>query len=660
MAEDDDWRRDEDRTRHDGSGMAEEQGSFASVVSLDQHRLNVDSKVNTGSPATQEKIRVLIVEDDEDDFLITRELLERAETTQYRIEWANGVETGLKRLAAGCFDICLVDYRLPGRTGLELVRIAQRRGFELPMILISGMAEDAIDMTALDLGVEDFIDKEEFDTDRLDRAVRFALARRRALTRYGKLAQFDDLTGLANRALFRNRLDRALANARRRRNKLAVMFLDLNDFKAVNDTHGHQLGDKLLAVVAERLTARLRETDTIARLGGDEFAILVEDLQKSEFAGVVARKVLDVMATPIQVDEIQLRLSTALGVALFPEDGMGAEELVQLADAAMYAAKRDGGNRCRFHDPAFDGRMRHGALIGADLRRAIDQDALTLLFQPQVTLGSNEIGLASIIQWRHAELGEVGLEHFRNLAEDSGSIEPLIDWLIGKACQIAKQWHLASLGPLHLSVPIMSRRQLAWASLGNRIASLLRAHELPPSWIELEIDERLLIEELEAGGAAFKALKASGVRIAVAGFGTAGTSLMVLRDVPVSTVKLAKDFLSQCPQDQHRTLFVASVIALAKQLGLRVVAEGVEDQPQLQMLRSEHCDAMQSIMGCAPLPYEACTRWLERAGKRLDFAAAAGKTMPDKVAGTANLANEPAPKAVQGLHLDASSRVSEG
>jgi diguanylate cyclase (GGDEF)-like protein len=594
-------------------------GAGSAVVPLDPYRRTlVDQPRLELQPPRQPDplLRLLVVDDVEEEFLLVRELLLRAADTRFQVDWAGTFDAGLRRLAAGGYDLCLVDYRLGGRDGLDFIRLAQRRGFETPIILTSGQAERRIDLEAMELGAADYIDKEEFDGERLERAIRFAVARREATLRLGRLAQYDDLTGLANRTLFGDRLERALAAARRQRHHVAVMLLDLNGFKPVNDRLGHGAGDRLLRVVGDRLSGRVRETDTVARLGGDEYALIIEGLAKPDQAALVARKLLEAIAPPILLDSDEVGVTASLGVALYPRDSDDPKTLVRLADAAMYRAKAQGGNLCRFHDESFDNRMRRGVILEQDLRRAIERSEFVLHFQPQVTLRAGELGVASLVRWQHPELGLVDTDRFRNLVEDTGLLEPLTDWLLDEVCMHIGRWHEIGLRSMHVAVPILSRRQLSWSHLARRVRDRLEGAGLAPSSLELEIGERLLLDEIECGGHALPALHELGIRLAVDGFGSGPTSLVLLRDARLHTLKLSRTLLEGAPADAHRALFAAAVIRLAKQLGLRVVAEGVENRAQLQMLRREGCDAVQAFLSCPPLPATACTDWLRNAVQR--------------------------------------------
>ncbi len=587
------------------------------VVAIGRHRRAVEP-APPAAPATpgRSALRILVIDGSEDDFHLVQELLGCAEGTAFRVDWASRGEAGLRRLAAGPYDACLVEMDLPDQEGLEIVRIVQRRGFKTPVVLMGGSRGDEPDPELLEQGVADYLDKEELDTGRLERCIRFAIARKRASDRLDHLAQFDPLTGLANRALFDDRLDRALRAARRNRTCLAVAVADLNGFKAVNDSLGHAAGDELLRAVGLRLRGRVRESDTVARLGGDEFALVLENLQRPEDAVIVARKILDAAGPPLTVEGRSVVVTLSLGVASFPRDAEDGPTLLRQADAAMYEAKAVGGSLCRFHDARLDSRTSRGALLEADMRRALEEGRFILHYQPQVTLCSSEVTLASMVRWQHPQLGSLEVDRFRTLAEDSGMVEPLTDWMLAAACAQAREWQQLDLRPFHLSVPILSRRQLAWSQLADRVEAQLQRFGLPRACLELEIEERLLLEEIEAGGAALEPLRRLGVRLALDGFGAGTSALRVLREAPLHTIKLARALLEGTPEDGPATLFLGALIRLGKQLHMRIVADGVETQDQLKMLRREGCDAVQSFGGVPPLPAAACADWLRKAASR--------------------------------------------
>src|SRR5919106_347193 len=338
-------------------------------------------------------IRVLLIEDNEADYWHARDLLDAAPHARFTIDWARDLQSGLARLVPASFDVCLLEQVLPDGDGLEIVRAAPSRGCDAPIIILTGSGSLDLDLQAMELGAADYLDKSRIDATLLERAIRYALSRRRQAQRLSRLAQHDDLTGLANRSLFNDRLERALAWARRHERLAAVMVLDLNGFKTVNDRLGHVAGDRLLTIMGMRLSGRLRETDTVARLGGDEFAVVVENLANPDHAGLVARKLLDAIVPPVTIESHSVTVTASLGVALYPQDGSHGATLLREADRAMYRAKAEGGNLCCFSSEQMERRVQRGALVEADLRRALEDGELVLRYQPQINLDAAATGI---------------------------------------------------------------------------------------------------------------------------------------------------------------------------------------------------------------------------------------------------------------------------
>lgn len=563
-----------------------------------------------------EAVRVLVVEDDEADYQRTRDLLDSVGHATFDLDWARDLQGGLARLRDGKFDVLLIDQGLPDGEGLELVRAAQSRQHQVPAVVLTGGAPVELDLQAMALGASDFLDKERTDATLLERSIRFALWRRRQAERLSHLAQHDELTGLANRALFQDRLDRALAWARRQDRLAAVMVLDLNGFKAVNDQLGHVAGDRLLKITARRLVQRLRETDTIARLGGDEFALIIENLAKPEHAALVARKVLDAIAPPLTIDDRDVSVTASLGVALYPKDAGDARKLLGLADTAMYRAKAEGGNLCRFSSPQLERRVQRGALLESDLRCGLEIGQLVLHFQPQVNLVAREVGVSGLIRWNHPELGLIDADRFTPLAEESGLLELLTEWVFAAACGQLRRWRELGLSELHLAVPLLSRQQLGRSDLPSILRRHLNEAALAPDRLEIELSEELLLADAERGGQGVAALKGLGVRLALDGFGRGPTSLRGLQLGVLDTLRLGRELLKGVPDDPQPSALLGAVIALARDLELRVLAEGVDTQEQLAFLRERGCGAVQAFMSCPPLPAEACTGWLREASAR--------------------------------------------
>ncbi len=485
-----------------------------------------------------------------------------------------------------------------------------------PLILLSDSGVPGLDLAAIDAGAADFLDKEELAVERLERAIRMALARQRRSARLDPPPQIDPLTGLASRHAYLEQLERALGRARRRRDRAAVMLVDIDRFDAINRRFGHDAGDSLLRLIGGRIRRQLRETDTTARLTADRFALIAEELARPEHAGTVALKLLAAVAGPIAIAGETMSVTASAGAALYPEDAADAGGLLALAEAALEAAKLAGGHRyCAPPDrqrppPAGD------TALAMALERAIRADELVLLFQPQVTLCSPHLGLSAMMRWPHEPSGSVGDERIRAIADASSLAEPLTDWLLAAACRQAARWRAGGLPALHVAVPLLSRRQLVWADLAHRLERHLASAGMAPAELELEIDESLLFGQGDVPVRPLAAAHQLGVRLAVAGYGARQASLAALRDLPLTTVKLARELLVGVPGDRRRAAVTRGVIRLATELGLRVVADGVETQAQLQLLRQLGCDAVQALICCPPLPAEACADWLCQAARR--------------------------------------------
>lgn len=582
-------------------GREDQAGSDRSpVVELHRHR-----RIEPGPPT----VRVLVVEDEEEDFLLIEELLARAENTRFLVERASDAEGGLAKLLAERHDACLVDYRLPGQDGLSLARAAARRGVAVPVILLSGVAAPELEIAAIEAGAADFLDKEQFEVERLERAIRLALAR--ASRSADPAAATPAATG---QILLRDRVKEAVARARRQRTAGAVLCVAVDGTQDLLQAHGPEAVGTAMDRLAERLRRHLRAGDALVRLDGCRFGLVLEQLPRPEDAALAAGRLLTTVGEPLPMGETQVALTASVGAARFPADSEDAAALELLATAALERAAR--GGRCCHHDRALEADSAARLELARELERAIAAEELVFHFQPQVTLCSPQLALAAVARWRHPGQGLIEGERLRALAETAGLVDAIDDRVIASACCQARRWRDEGLAALHVAVPLFSRRQLGWSGLEGRVEAQLAANGLPPGCLEIELEEKLLLAEIGADPAPLRALAERGVRLAVDGFGGGATALAALRDAPVSTVKLARRLLQGVPDDRRRTALAISLIDLARRLELRVVATGVESQSQLQMLKAQGCDAVQSFASCPPLPAGACTDWLRQAAQR--------------------------------------------
>ncbi|HEV7426985.1 MAG TPA: EAL domain-containing protein [Thermoanaerobaculia bacterium] len=418
-------------------------------------------------------------------------------------------------------------------------------------------------------------------------------------------AYHDALTGLPNRRLFRDRLTVALAHARRMKHPLAVMFLDLDRFKVVNDTLGHSVGDELLKAIAARLQASLREEDSIARMGGDEFTVLLADLKTPDAAAKIAQKVLDTVALPLQIEGTELFITTSIGIALFPSDGDTAEGLLANADHAMYRAKDAGRNSYQMFTPAMNSRALERLSLENDLRHALDRGELELHYQPQINIASGRVtGVEALLRWNRPGFGVVGPKEFIPIAEETRLIVTIGEWVLREACRQARAWQGERASGFRMAVNL-SPRQFQHSDLPQVIAAALEHSGLAPGDLELEITESLAMQNTSRTISTLHRLREMGVQIAIDDFGTGHSSLNYLRNFPIDSVKIDQEFVQEIEVSAPDRAIVSAVIGMARGLRLRVTAEGVETAEQLEFLREQGCEEVQGFLFGEPVPAKA-------------------------------------------------------
>lgn len=416
------------------------------------------------------------------------------------------------------------------------------------------------------------------------------------------LAYHDQLTGLPNRALFVDRVTQAIAHARRDLEQLAILFVDIDNFKTINDTLGHDKGDELLRAVGSRLVHRLREEDTIARMGGDEFTALIRDVQSADDASAGARRIMEAIQTPFWIGEQEFQLTASIGIALYPENGEDVVTLQKHADTAMYAAKEAGKGGYQFYTPAMNERLERRSALETRLRRAIANQEFAVYYQPVVSLDSGQvIAMEALLRWHHPERGVILPGEFIPLAEETGLIVPIGEWVLKTACAQNRGWQEAGLPKVRVSVNL-SPRQFQQPDLAVTIERILAATKLDSTYLGLEITESATMAETGSAARTLKRLREMGIKIALDDFGTGYSALSYLRRLPIDTVKLDKSFIRDLENDESAAAIAAAVIYLAHHLNLDVVAEGVENRQQLALLHQQGCDAIQGFIHSRPSP----------------------------------------------------------
>ena len=417
-------------------------------------------------------------------------------------------------------------------------------------------------------------------------------------------AYHDALTGLANRRLFQEHLSLALALAQRRENIVAVLFLDLDHFKVINDSLGHSIGDALLQHVAGRLKNAVREGDTVARVGGDEFTIVLQELKNAQEAAIVAQKVLRTIAAPMDISGHRLYITTSIGITLFPNDGEDAETLLKNADAAMYRAKSEGRNNYQMSTRELSRSTHERMTVESGLHLALEAGEFALMYQPQIEVETMDVvGMEALLRWRHPERGVILPDEFIRVAEERGLILPIGDWVLRQACLDVRRFH--ERGMPHFRVAVnLSARQFRDPSLASSVESALRDSGIPPQTLELEITESMAMENVKLTIATLERFRGIGVAIAIDDFGTGHSSLSYLKRFPIDALKIDRSFVADLPDKFEDAAIVSSVIQLANGLGMRVVAEGVETSEQLEFLREAGCREVQGFYFSYPAVIE--------------------------------------------------------
>jgi diguanylate cyclase (GGDEF)-like protein len=547
--------------------------------------------------------RLLLVEANAGDAVVVREMLRTAMDDGFELVHAELLTEACDRLEREGAACVLVDLSLPDAQGLEAVTRIQTAAPEVPIVVLTGLDDERLALNAVQEGAQDYLIKGRVDDVLISRSIRYAIERKRAEVQLAHQALHDPLTGLPNRTLFLDRLQLALARGQRRPSGVAVLFLDLDRFKVINDSLGHDTGDRLLVDVAARLQAVLRPGDSVARFGGDEFTILCDEIDGERDAVTIAERVGEAVAAPFVLDDTEVFLTASVGIAMASGHDARPEGLIRDADAAMYRAKERGKSRYEL----FDGVMRKRAVERLHtenaLHRAIERGELRVHYQPMVELATGLVaGVEALVRWQHPERGLIVPAGFIPLAEETGQIVELGEWVLREACTQHRRWmrEHGDGGPLRLSVNL-SARQLAQPDLAANVASVLEDTAMEAAQLCLEITESVVVQDTEPAIEALNALRAQGVLIGIDDFGTGYASLTLLKRIPADLLKVDRSFVAGLGTDPQDTPIVLSVVRLAEALGLAAVAEGVETPEQLAELQAVECRYAQGFLFARPM-----------------------------------------------------------
>lgn len=547
-------------------------------------------------------ITLLLVEDDQKEVVVIKNMLQEGLQSQFTLKHSPSVSLALELVKKQPFQAIILDLHLPDGKSFDSVPQFIQYCPGAPILILSGVEDEERAIQAVKSGAQDYLIKGQTSSSTLCRAIRYAMERHRATQRITQLAHYDHLTGLANRGLFYERLNCAVARCNRNDTAMALMFLDLDHFKEINDTLGHERGDSLLKTVATRVKKCIREIDTGVRLGGDEFVVLLEQITSVEDVASVAQRILHLLAQPVIIDQHQLRVTGSLGITIYPWDSANPQELLSHADAAMYRSKAQGGNTYQFYTAGMKTAGLDGSTLEVELRRALTKQEFLLHYQPQFDFATKQIiGMEALLRWHHPYQGLVGPNHFIPQAEENGMIIPIGEWVLRAASKQAKYWEKQGFPAPRVAVNL-SARQIYHGNLQSLIQDILYSSHLNPENLQLELTETFLIHETQETLQTLREIRAMGVHLYIDDFGAGYASLRYLKSFPVDGIKLDQSLIQQLPYNTNDVAIVDAVISLGKALGLQVIAEGVETQEQADFLEEHGCDAMQGNWVAPPLP----------------------------------------------------------
>jgi diguanylate cyclase (GGDEF)-like protein len=569
-----------------------------------------DSGEDPGGDASASPARVLLVEADQRAAVLLGEMLRAIWTGGLVLAHAARIDDATRELIDHGASCVLVDLGMADELQVGPLEQIRTAAPDVPVIALSSRSDEGAGMRAIQAGAQDYLIRSELTPTTLSRSIRYAIERKRSEVDLAHQALHDPLTGLPNRALFLDRLGVALDRSRRTKSSIAIVFLDVDDFKGINDTLGHAAGDTVLIGLAGRLQAMLRPMDTVARLGGDEFTFLFEQLGSEREAVLIAERIGHTTSLPIALDVGEASVTVSIGVALVTDPSVSPDSVMRDADTAMYRAKEQGGGRFELFDESSRRRAVERLGLEDGLRRALELSELRVHYQPRVSLNGQTslVGFEALVRWEHPERGLIEPSEFIHVAEETGLILPIGEYVLGQALWQVGRWRRHKPG-VTISVNL-SARQLGDAGLVSRLAGAIQASGADPSVLCLEVTEGAVEQDPELAARILAALKDLGVKLAIDDFGTGYSSLAGLKHLPIDTLKLHESFVGELGRERNQSEIVGAVVELGHALGLGVVAEGVETARQLVQIRHLGFDGAQGYLFSAPVPEDEVQRLL--------------------------------------------------
>jgi diguanylate cyclase (GGDEF)-like protein len=562
----------------------------------------------------QSVIKALLINEDRDQYVQLLRLLESIPFVRYEMTWCADYRHALEAMLAGIHDVVLLDFENAPSTCHELLRAANAHDCDTPIICLTPTIDPDLDQAAIKSGAADYLPKSGLDAARLERTVRYAIDRKHNEAELARLAHYDLLTGIPNRLLFNDRLDRALQRGVRGEQPFALLYIDLDGFKAINDAHGHDAGDAIVKGVAQRLNDSLRRTDSVARIGGDEFTVLLEKVSTTAEISAIVQKIIDLVVEPFEFNGKHLRVGCSVGIAVYPSAGSDAQSLLRNADMAMYEAKGIAGSNFRFFTEKMNVEAVDQNRLELELRNAITQDELELYYQPRISLRSGKVvGVEALLRWQHPERGMVLPGEFIALAEHTGLIHNLGFWALERLCSDITELDQLKVAPLRFSLNV-SMRQFAEDEFFDSVLSVAQRSRVSLGRLEFELAEADVLANIDQLSTAMSKLSDKGVHFSLDDFGTGLSSLPQLQQLPIGSLKLDSSHVQNISNNEDSANIVRAMIYLAHGLGLQVIAEGVETQEQQEFLAKNRCDQLQGYVYSAPLPFDEFATLVQRSG----------------------------------------------
>ena len=558
----------------------------------------------------QKSINILLIEDNPGDAHLVEVMLSQPEESCFRLHIADSLSVAYEKINNNDFQVALLDMNLPDGEGIENITALRIAAPNLPIVVLSGRRDELFALEAVKAGAQDYLVKGQIDEWQLSRALNYAIERKQLQDSILFMAQHDQLTGLANRTLFHARLEHAMHNAARRDEYLAVLYLDMDHFKPINDALGHEIGDRLLIEAARRLESFVREIDTVARLGGDEFAIVLEGINSTQDVATVSQKIISGLAEAFTIAEHSLHISSSIGVAIYPQHGKDIPTVIKNADAAMYKAKQSGRNKCVFYKENFGKLAKENLSLDNELRQAVYDEQFILHYQPKYDVASETItGSEALLRWQHPQHGLIYPTKFIPLLEKNGMISTVGKWVLKSACAQHAKWQKNGL-PVGKIAVNLSGQQLLQRNFNNVVKEILDETGLNPNMLEVELTESLLIQNTKLTMSILDSLKSTGVSIAIDDFGTGYSSFDYIKHYLVDTLKIDRSFIMDVASKPREAAITSAIIKLAQELGIHVIAEGVESLEQLNYLKTQNIDEIQGYYFSPPVNADAISNMM--------------------------------------------------